>query len=529
MIVSSESIEDITKVLKRRFPGRESQIDELACHFCSSAPIVHPLFVSGPRGTGKTTVVRAMVETLRIPYVYITCYEKKTPKAVYSAILQGLQGTKRRREDGYAATARCGTLAEFLEALPLAISRHRKTPWIIIDASHRLGGTELFASLTRIHSGLRCTKSGRPLGEMAATTLGHRGTSRHAASALESSKRSQTCSIGIVFISNVCWSSGLFLSDGNLAIKPHEIQFSSYKAVELQRILLQRMPTDDPMATVSTYRQFLTAVVPSLSRCSENVNDMLAAVQRLWPLYLAPLKEGKQLGPAALFARIRTQLGHMISELDMRTPVERLNRAREEGNPVGDVGQCASKQRHEGGRESDEGRGRVSGISFELPYISKFILLASYIASRNKPTADRAVFDPSFSSGLRKRKDSFMMDRQAEAAQMSVFQGPHSFPLERLLHIFYCIYEQHGPERVETSGSNGLWGENRERSKHLIHEIQRAEVGMQISTLVQLNFLSWHGTDVLENGQYKCHISDELAVALASNVKLRLNDYLKLA
>lgn len=32
-----------------------------------------------------------------------------------------------------------------------------------------------------------------------------------------------------------------------------------------------------------------------------------------------------------------------------------------------------------------------SGLPFELPYISKFLLAAAYIASRNKPTSDRQV------------------------------------------------------------------------------------------------------------------------------------------
>ena len=62
----------------------------------------------------------------------------------------------------------------------------------------------------------------------------------------------------------------------------------------------------------------------------------------------------------------------------------------------------------EGGVE----RGRASsfGLAFELPYVSKFLLLAAYIASRNKPASDRAVFDAGHSK--RGRRNAQAHDRQ---------------------------------------------------------------------------------------------------------------------
>jgi len=171
-----------------------------------------------------------------------------------------------------------------------------------------------------------------------------------------------------------------------------------------------------------------------------------------------------------------------------------------------------------------ERKASAHGLAFELPYMSKFLLLAAYIASRNKPTADRAVFDPGFSR--RGRKNAQALDRQAEAAVEASLKGPHSFPLERILHIFYCIYEQHGPEEDEGNPGEDSGGR---RGALVRHEVQRAEVQMQLSTLVALRLLSASGVDMLEGGTYRCNLPDEVALAIAANVKLRLGDYLKLA
>ena len=45
------------------------------------------------------------------------------------------------------------------------------------------------------------------------------------------------------------------------------------------------------------------------------------------------------------------------------------------------------------------GRPPVAELDFELPYYSKFLLLAAYICSRNKPSLDRRVFDPASRAG----------------------------------------------------------------------------------------------------------------------------------
>ena len=54
---------------------------------------------------------------------------------------------------------------------------------------------------------------------------------------------------------------------------------------------------------------------------------------------------------------------------------------------------------------------RQSGtLDLELPYCAKWLLLAAYVASRNRPAVDRRLFDPSHRG--RRRKGMHTHDRQ---------------------------------------------------------------------------------------------------------------------
>ena len=64
--------------------------------------------------------------------------------------------------------------------------------------------------------------------------------------------------------------------------------------------------------------------------------------------------------------------------------------------------------------EVDRNRASSRGLSFELPFVSKYLLLAAYVASRNKPATDRQVFDPTYRR--QQRVNAQRMDRQARTA-----------------------------------------------------------------------------------------------------------------
>ena len=49
-------------------------------------------------------------------------------------------------------------------------------------------------------------------------------------------------------------------------------------------------------------------------------------------------------------------------------------------------------------------------MDVELPFASKFLLLAAYVCSRNKPALDRRLFDPSSRAG--RRRGAMASDKQ---------------------------------------------------------------------------------------------------------------------
>lgn len=126
-----------------------------------------------------------------------------------------------------------------------------------------------------------------------------------------------------------------------------------------------------------------------------------AAVAHLFPLYMQPLREGQQLQAVSLYGRIKEQVQECLRSLALQQGAAALAAA--------DVASDSLAGSTVAGSAAGR-RACSSGLSFELPYISKFLLLAAYIASRNKPTADRAVFDPTFRK--RARRDAQAHDRQ---------------------------------------------------------------------------------------------------------------------
>jgi hypothetical protein len=56
-------------------------------------------------------------------------------------------------------------------------------------------------------------------------------------------------------------------------------------------------------------------------------------------------------------------------------------------------------------------------LDFELPFASKFLLLAAYVCSRNKPALDRRLFDPSSRAG--RRRGAMASDKQVTCRHRS--------------------------------------------------------------------------------------------------------------
>lgn len=490
--------------LKKRYPGRELQINELATVLRSIPAAVDSVYVYGPPSAGKTSVLRDLLPHLNIPHAYINCREMTRTRSVLESILHQLKGPKRPRDDtGSAPAPRCDSISEFLAALPSAVSRVKSAAWIVLDNAQRMAGNDLLTGLTLLSS-----------------TTG--------------------ANVGIILVAPVPWSRGIFMHESGRMSPPHPIYFPAYTPTQMIKILAARPPPSNSptnpdlnldLDLSQAYGQFLKSVVPLITRATNNLLDMWTAVESLWPQYSAPLLEGREIQSAVLMGRIRGDLQRVIGDLDMKcsTIGTTLTQGAEVPAASGGATRAATAPLPAAQIPATAGAGasdrKVSsqGLSFELPYMSKFLLIAAYVASRNKHTTDRSVFDPGYSK--RGKRSSMAHDRLTEAAAEAVLRGPHSFPLERLLHIFYCMYGHHG------MGDDDYEEESEEREesrKRMAREVQSAEVLMQLSTLVSQRLLSVSG-NILDGASYRCNLTDDLAQAISANLRLSLRDYLKLA
>ena len=139
--------------------------------------------------------------------------------------------------------------------------------------------------------------------------------------------------------------------------------------------------TDEDRALL---KAFLTAFVPAFTRATCDLLEVEAAVGQLFPVYRAPLASGRALKPAQLYARAGPAIQSAIAERGAAVPEQAA-----EASGAGPVTVMHRQQ-----------------LALQLPYISKYLILAAYIASRNKSTADRAVFDPGFRQRVKRGAQS---------------------------------------------------------------------------------------------------------------------------
>ena len=78
-----------------------------------------------------------------------------------------------------------------------------------------------------------------------------------------------------------------------------------------------------------------------------------------------------------------------------------------------------------------------SRLNIELPFYSKFLLIAAFLASYNPAKSDKRFFVKSH--GKQKKTMSSIKAKEKLNSQLT---GPKPFPLERLLAIFYNIVEE---------------------------------------------------------------------------------------
>jgi origin recognition complex subunit 5 len=78
---------------------------------------VPPIFIAGNPSTGKTSLVRDMMESLHLPHAYISCIECSSQRSIFESILNQLNNHIPNAKNNYSNFTKCSDLPSFIENL----------------------------------------------------------------------------------------------------------------------------------------------------------------------------------------------------------------------------------------------------------------------------------------------------------------------------------------------------------------------------------------------------------------------------
>ncbi|XP_009571530.1 PREDICTED: origin recognition complex subunit 5, partial [Fulmarus glacialis] len=381
--------------LESLVPCRESQVSMLLSIFGERQQFSFPsIFIYGHTSSGKTYVMQTLLNTLQLPHVFVNCVEYFTSRLLLEEILIQLQSCSEREQTSHVP---CDTFNDFVRLFKQAVVSREfqdQTLYIVLDRAEQL--REMEANILPAFLRLQ-----------------------------ELTDRNVT----VVLLSEIVWE--LFRPNTG-CFEPFTLYFPDYSIGHLQKILSQNHPPEYSADFYAAYINILLGVfymvcrdLKELQHLSEEVIVMILLFQVTAALnfskYCEPVVRGEanERDTRKLWKNIEPHLKKAMQTVYLReissSQWERLQR--DDGEP-----------------------GQLKGLSahthVELPYYSKFLLIAAYLASYNPVRTDKRFF---LKHHGKIRKTNFMKKHEKTSNHLL---GPKPFPLDRLLAILYSIVDK---------------------------------------------------------------------------------------
>lgn len=304
------------------------------------------------------------------------------------------------------------------------------------------------------------------------------------------------------------------------------------------------------------YDSFLDILIQSLSSSSRDVRDMIR-LGHLWPTYIEPLRpERLKATLESIRARFHNKAAgkessdeqdcmldnealqkEILMVLDQHIlPHVRSQLERGLFTLKSDLSSTKSLD------TATHGSGAtLYGLSYDLPYLSKCLILAAFICQTNKPDKDQQLFTIQKSGRRSSRKRAGCTAGDAEGVaygsttwdrqQLKILR-PRSFPLERMLSVFVNITGllQGGSNLLLPKGETSLKGVLRSMGSDCFFEslaqlrdigILR-EVGGGSMGNVRGSFSPMNMSDM----KYWCSLTRDEAEAMAKSIDFPLFKFL---
>ncbi|KAF3859287.1 hypothetical protein F7725_021686 [Dissostichus mawsoni] len=281
--------------------------------------------------------------------------------------------------------------------------------------------------------------------------------------------------VTVILLSEIVWDR---FRPNTGCFEPLLLHFPDYSKGELQHILAQDRNPSYSDEFYSAYINILLGVFYSVCRDLRELRH-LAALN--FSKFCEPLAEGKvkETDTHKLWRNIEPHLKKAMQTVYLR--------------------EVSSLQWEQMQQMEEKENGAVRGLSahthVELPYYSKFLLIAAYLASFNPARTDKRFFVKHHG---KIKKTNFLKKNEKTSNHLL---GPKPFPLDRLLAIFYSVVDS----RVAPTAS----------------------IFSQISSLVTLQLLTQvsHG-DQIDAPKYKCAVSMDFICAISRTVNFEMIKYL---
>ncbi len=272
----------------------------------------------------------------------------------------------------------------------------------------------------------------------------------------------------LVLISKLPWSKWR-LSQHLAAAPPVQVYIKPYSRNQLEQILHESLAEDGEPQCLKD--NFVSLILSVFQPVCKSLPQFQRASRLLWPEYVKPTKEGtSKIEPDNARSLYRCVESFMKKIL--------LNIHYQESTTL--MGEEFKSKR----------------LNVELPFFSKFLLLAAFLASYNPASTDKKFFMRGRTGGRVIKKSKRKQQAHKKSSQLL---GPKMFDLNRMLAIFHVIVEQ----KVTST----------------------AEIQSQVASLVTLQMLTQSGED-LDQPKYKCNVSLDFIRQVAKNVRFELHKYL---
>ncbi|KAM4873989.1 origin recognition complex subunit 5 isoform 2-T2 [Thomomys bottae] len=398
------------------------------------------IFIYGHTASGKTYVTQTLLKTLELPHVFVNCVECFTLRLLLEQILNKLSYFNSSEE--CSTEIICETFNDFVrlfKKVTTVESLKNQTVYIVLDKADYLRDMEanILPGFLRLQ---------------------------------ELTDRNVT----VIFLSEIIWEK---FRPNTGCFEPFVLYFPDYSIGNLQKILSHDHPPEYSADFYAAYINILLGVFYTVCRDLKELRH-LAVLN--FPKYCEPVVKGEagERDTRKLWRNIEPHLKKAMQTVYLRE---------------------ISSSQWEKLQKDDTDPGQLKGLSaythVELPYYSKFILIAAYLASYNPARTDKRFF---LKHHGKIKKTNFLKKHEKTSNHLL---GPKSFPLDRLLAILYSIVDS----RVAPT----------------------ANIFSQITSLVTLQLLTLVGhDDQLDGPKYKCTVSLDFIRAIARTVNFDIIKYL---